>query len=197
MITNLIIGKMGEVPEDAFIMENPQSEDIQYRVKVSHPENNLVSEIKTILINNTDFRDKNFQIHVEITKDVDKRIEKFGLSDQFKSLGFKSGEIRPDLIIHKSQSDINSDNQIFAMECKIDPNLNYRKFKKDLFKLMIYKDILNFKENLFLIANNKNSKILKFLKRYQSEGMFFSDSGILILNIENYGAVPELIFRNF
>jgi hypothetical protein len=197
MITNLIIEKMGEVPEDAFIMENPQSEDIHYPTGTSHPENNYVSEIKTVLCTHSAWRSKNFQIHLDKSKYVYERIRKSELLNQFESLRYRSGEIRPDLIIHKSQSDTNPTNQIFSMECKIAPNLNYEKFRKDLFKLMIYKEILKFQENLYLIANNRNEKISEFLERYQSEGMFFSDSGILILNIEEYGAVPELIFSNF
>lgn len=197
MITSIIIKNIGEIKESKYRAINPESDEAGYSSKITYPEDNFTIEIRDLIKKYTAYLENNFETEHNIYKHIADRIKNKELLRQFEVLCNNTNGMKPDLIIHKSQKDQNPNNQIFAMECKITPRLNYSDFKYDLFKLMIYKEILNFQENLYLIANNKNSKIAEFLETYQSERKFFSDSGILILNIEEYGAVPELIFSNF
>lgn len=195
MIIDTIIKNITDIPSDAYMMTNPPLSEPKYSQETVHPEDNFVSEIKILLCKHTSFRENLFQIHVNKTKLIKGKISNPFLSKQFYEMEYKS-QIAPDLIIHKAQYDTDPNNQLFSMECKIDPNLNYNKFKKDLFKLMLYKEALNYRENLYLIVNNDNKKLYEYLEKYKSDNLFFSKTGILIVNIEKYGVQPKLIYSN-
>ncbi|MDP8202235.1 MAG: hypothetical protein P9M11_08880 [Candidatus Tenebribacter burtonii] len=191
MIIETIIKNINVLPESSYSMNNPVG--VHYSTNKSSPENNFVSEIKILLCDHTDYRDNDFQIITDKYKRIEERIDRNSqIFKQYQSMNFGLG-IRPDLIIHKSQSDTNPQNQIFSMECKINPNLNYSDFKKDLFKLMLYKKVLNFSENLYFIANNNTNKILKYFQRYKDDKNYLANSGFCILNIEKYGINPDII----
>lgn len=184
---------------------NPNSRNINgenkftnYSKAQTHPEINFVSSLKgeiKQLVKSLGF-DEETSPEFFPQSDFPKRI--FNLPQNF--LLFEKYKIKdiisPDLFFHLSQDDNNPENQRIILECKIDKNLNENKFKKDLAKLIIFIEQLNYQKGILLIVNNDLERIKNFYNDFVNEHTSFEHSLVKIeIWIKNYG--DDLIILNY
>jgi hypothetical protein len=73
----------------------------------------------------------------------------------------------PDLVLHKSQTDNSSENQLLVCEVKMDSKISKDNFKKDLDKLLYYKlSQLKF-QNAVFIFTGKKELLNQYLNEYR------------------------------
>lgn len=179
-LTNII----NSIEKRYFFTQNPlirNSKSVNY--SVSRP--NLEEKFKLELYHQIRISNKfnDFMVEGEIQKQI---ITNSLIQETQKRLGLK--RVKPDLLIHKSQSDNNPKNQILALELKVgNPKQIY--FDKDLFKLMIYKSDLKFKNVVFLIVNCKEHLVRKKLENYKKSNycILKNTNGIYVLLKEEFG----------
>jgi len=191
MITEIISENITEIQERYFSVQNPTIEGANYSRTRVFPERNFVVQVRDLIQRH--YHETNLNIDMEFYKQISGRIHQYPLLNKhYDNYNFRNG-IFPDLIIHADQDDTNPANQVFSMECKTSPRLSPEDFEKDLFKLMLYKEVLNYSENLFLIINNEPDNIRALLQQYQDAGKYYSPNDIHILNIPRFGVDPVLI----
>lgn len=174
------------------------TEPTNYSRCVTNPEINFVSSVKSKVEQNV--------IEQGFTEDEDpelfpqsdfgKRV--FNLEKHRKlKVDFEINEItKPDLFFHRSQEDTNPENQKIVLECKIETNLSEKKLQKDLAKLIIFIDQLNFQKGILLICNNEseiiNNYVDNFVAKYQTFQQSLTKIEIWVKNFDK-----EIIKRNF
>lgn len=188
---NRIKEAIQQIDEESYMSINPRYDNggnrLGYSQRTAEPERNFVSNLKHFLLIDTTFERMNSRIDNDIYKRIRGRIDNNQeLLEYYNDSEIGAG-IYPDIVIHRAQSDINPENQILSLECKIDSNLSYLDFKKDYFKLYLYKNILNYQNNVYLIANNSQEFVESLLNKYQDEEPFYDDE-IKIIMIERFGA---------
>jgi hypothetical protein len=196
-LSTIIEDALSAINKRDYIAINPSSRIIDgqlistnYSQDEIRPENNFVSslkgEVKT-LIKKRDFNEnKNPELfpQSEISKYVFDLPQHFDLRKDFEI----KTTIFPDLFFHKSQDDTSPENQRIVLECKIDNNLNKFKFQKDLAKLIIYIEQLNFQKGIMLVCNNELEKIQAYTSEFVNKYVKFEKSLSKIeIWIKNYG----------
>ena len=168
---NRIKAATNEVPAYYYTVENP-SQTIEgnatgYARPVSHAENNFVCELRSILVRNTDFNARDLRVDFDLYKNYKGRSfpdQRF--RDTLRELFPKRQGVRPDLVIHKKQANLEPTHQRLALECKTDPNLLWSEFCEDLFKLMIYRKLFNFQCVCYLIVNSRVATMDSYYRDY-------------------------------
>ena len=186
-----------KIAESYYVTQNPVrrgSRPTAYTQRQVYPEQNFVAELfsqlRQVMPSNDGLR-LNCNIYKEIRTLTyhDDHYE----SSISQILGSQAGVI-PDLVYHRSQGDTNPQNQVFALECKIDPGLSEDEFNKDLIKLMIYRHQFNFQTVIFLIVNNRESQIMRLLDTYQ-RSYYLNQDRLHILVVERHSSPPVCLIH--
>lgn len=183
-IEDLLKKAINRIGERNFKVENPQTRvitekvhSLDYSRRATHPENNFVSYLVAYYLIELDSMNRleqdDFTIYpqAQLYKKLVYKEENKEIIDTFK---FDRGLI-PDLVFHKNQNDNDPENQKIAIECKIDVNLTYSSFSKDLAKLIIYISELNFQKSIFIIANMSDTEIIKYINQFKNKYSCYSD----------------------
>lgn len=194
---DLIIKSIRQIPAGYYAVTNPlvrNGHPTGYSQTHTHPERNFVSQLYSKLQSIISDRN-NLQLNTEIYKCICE--QKFRDNRYLKSISAildNQNGLFPDLIYHQGQHDTNAENQIFALECKIDPELSQKEFNRDIIKLMMYKHELNFQTVIFLVANTSPAKIEQFIKTYESS-YYINRDRLHIILVEKHGSDPVCLLH--
>jgi len=140
-------------------------------------------------------KEKLQSLNVEIASNFTKTIQ---IKDEAVSTWkkyFNTYTIKPDLFIHRDQEE-DTINQEFAAEVKTQKTSSENIFK-DLLKLNIYIEELNYKTAVFLGINYSISEITDFVKEYITKGNYIISqkglSKIYLISKENFNANCQVI----
>lgn len=189
------------VPETSYRINNRQfSSDgshTGYQSPFAYPERNFICRVMVELVQIVDLNQMNLSADVDLTKDVQNSGGDFHniFFEETKRRLTRNNKFQPDLVIHRGQEYCEPIHQILALECKINPKLQYKDFCYDLFKLMIYKELLHFQTLCYLIINKKPSKIEALYTSYKDE-FYINESNLHILVKENYDSEIKCIVHN-
>ena len=81
----------------------------------------------------------------------------------------------PDLVLHQSSLDMAIENQILLCEVKCTENLNQNQFNRDLFKINLYHQELNFQNSCYIILNLEPQVIKDMYENYKTNNIFISN----------------------
>lgn len=102
----------------------------------------------------------------------------------------------PDFLFHQDHNpnNLNSEDQHLVLEAKTAKKIQDVDFFWDFFKLNVYVDVLHFKNAVYLIVNQKISKIDKLISKYKDENLFetLQKEHIVFLIQENQQQPPQL-----
>lgn len=186
MLLENLKAALNNIPQSSFAVQNPSlqtsGEDAGYTSDTVYPEINFVSDLKSGLMAITDYREQNLRVQLELYKRFLDRYRHFD-NDTFQStftqLIKNKYAIKPDLVIHEDQA--NQNNQVLALECKIAPDLSYEDFCIDLFKLMMFKEILQFEHLVFVIANVAPETVQGYFEKYIEADFYLDSTNLHIL----------------
>lgn len=106
-----------------------------------------------------------------------KKVEKTRKELKF-SLKDNEIEVLPDLVIHNSHnpsSGNSDDGQFLVLEAKTTSRLGEYYFMRDLFKLNLYIEKLNYQNAVYLVINKSADTIDNFIAVYKEKGYFLCD----------------------
>ena len=196
-LSSIIGDALCKIAERDYIATNAKSRTINGQVIPTNysqdeicPENNFVSSLKgeiKKLVENEGFNENanpEFFPQSEFSKQVFDLPQHSRLREDFEI----KNSIIPDIFFHLSQEDNTPENQRIVLECKIDKNLNKFKFQKDLAKLIIYIEQINFQKGIMLVCNNELEHIQNYSTDFVNEYIEFEESLRKIeIWIKNYG----------
>lgn len=196
-LSTIIEKALSKIAKRNYVSTNPNSRNINgetlstnYGQKEIHPENNFVSSLKGKInqlvekLGYDEGTNPEFFPQSELSKIIFDLPQHSILREDFEI----KNTIRPDLFFHLSQDNNDSENQRIVLECKIDKNLTKKKFQKDLAKLIIYIEQLNFQKGIMLVCNNEAEHIKNHIIDFNSKYQDFEDSLSKIeIWIKNFG----------
>ncbi len=184
MIEELLIKAIDQIGKRHFEIENPKTRiinnevyDLNYSRDKTEPENNFVNYLVAhylVALDKKDVTEIEECIVFPQAQLYKKLVGKAENEQLFNDFEFSNG-LMPDLVFHKDQTDSCPGNQRIAIECKIDENLTYTKFARDLAKLIIYISEINFQKSLFIISNMPESTIDQYLKIFKLKYNSFTE----------------------
>lgn len=189
-IIELIKRSLDEIAERDYNINNPKiryidGENIQlnYSQNSTNPERNFVSALRSNIDGNIKLVGFNNNDHPELfpQSDFGKKIQDIPDHLDLKKIFNINNTIVPDLFFHKSQDDNNPENQKVVLECKTEDNINEIKIKKDLAKLILYIEQLNYQKAILLVCNNEVSIIEDYVTSFKET---FSNHTKTYLKIE-------------
>jgi hypothetical protein len=175
MIVQNLIKALGAIPQTSYVITNPTKDSVgadpNYSKATTTAERNFVSDLKTNLLKIHDYTDDNLLVNLELYKTFKSREPKDIAYLETKCRFFNNEKgFSPDLVIHENHE--NQNQQLCALECKLERNLSYNDFGNDLVKLMLYREILNYENLVFVIGNNDPKHIAELFNRYKTKGHY-------------------------
>ena len=95
-----------------------------------------------------------------------------------EKLHFSSLYVSPDFLIHryKKFEDIHKGGQKLIVEAKSKANIDLNEFKKDLFKLNVYLNRLQFERSLYILVNSTVNEIDSKIGQYIEKDLYWSEN---------------------
>jgi len=192
---DLLIQAILLVPEHYYSIENPKRKNgqiVDYTNELVFPERNYCTNLYHQIILKIEDTIPNIGETYFLDEEIYKKFTgKYINNKLFKKTYnvLKCAKIgmRPDIILHRSQTSRDEKDQLLILECKIDPELSEIEFDKDFFKLNIYKSELKYQNAVYLIVNNSTEKIEKYISNYIGKYWRIENGRIEVLIITKYG----------